>query len=316
MIRYETAQKVHNVGGLRVGGQPGENPPLLVANMFQKGDALVESRKQGRFKRPEAEERIRELERVSQRTGIPAMVAMVANTADEMQTYIDFFTSVTSLPFAIDIWKQKIRLAAARYVAESGLQDRVLYNSITPWDEDNASQVAELKELGIKHVVVQAFDVKDKTSDGRITSLKSLLPLLEKGRFESILVDTAAMNLPALSLSIKANHLIKNEFGLPVGFAPSNGSYMWRKTATDEDRNQFPAMDAGVHAVCAMLSDFLFYGPMSGTRRVFSAVAAASAMTAALAYQESGFLPADGHPLKNVFPDVLEQFQKEAGGSS
>jgi tetrahydromethanopterin S-methyltransferase subunit H len=75
----------------------------------------------------------------------------------------------------------------------------------------------------------------------------------------------------------------------------------------------FPAVDAGAHAACALLSDFLFYGPMSGTPRVFAAVAAASAMTAALAYEETGALPSGTHPLSRMFPDVLEQFRKEQG---
>ncbi len=311
MLRYQKEQQVCDIGGLRVGGQPGENPPLLVGNMFQKGDALLKSRKHGEFDRREAEVRIRELETVSQETGVPGMVALVANTADEIKGYIDFFTSVTDLPFAIDIWQLKTRLAAARYVTELGLQERVLYNSITPWDEDTASQVSELKELGIKHVVIQVFDTNDKTAAGRVSSLKELLPLVQEGGFASTLVDTAAMNLPAMSLSMKANHLIKSEFGLPVGFAPSNGSYMWRKSAEGESKKQFPAVDAGAHAVCGLLSDFLFYGPMSGTSRVFAAVSAASAMTAALAYEETGTLPSGSHPLSRMFPDVLEQFRKE-----
>jgi tetrahydromethanopterin S-methyltransferase subunit H len=311
MFRYPKEQRVFSIGSLRVGGQPGENPPLLLGNMFQKGDALLKSRKNGEFDRQEAEARIRVLEGVSQETGIPGMVALVANTVEEIKGYIDFFTSVTDLPFAIDIWQLKTRLAAARYVAELGIQERVLYNSITPWDEDVASQVSELKELGIRHVVIQVFDTNDKTAAGRVSSLKGLLPSALKGDFESILVDTAAMNLPALGLSMKANHLIKGEFGLPAGFAPSNGSYMWRKSAEDQSRKKFPAVDAGAHAVCALLSDFLFYGPMSGTSRVFAAVAAASAMTAALAYEETGALPTGEHPLSRMFPDVLEQFRKE-----
>ena len=311
MLRYKKEQQVCDIGGLRVGGQPGENPPLLVGNMFQKGDALLKSRKHGEFDRREAEVRIRELETVSQETGVPGIVALVANTADEIKGYIDFFTSVTDLPFAVDIWQQKTRLAAARYVAQLGIQERVLYNSITPWDEDTTTQVSELKELGIKHVVIQAFDTNDKTAAGRVTSLKELLPSVQEGGFESVLVDTAAMNLPAMSLSMKANHLIKTEFGLPVGFAPSNGSYMWRKSAEEASKKKFPAVDAGAHAACALVSDFLFYGPMSGTPRVFAAVAAASAMTAALAYEETGALPSGTHPLCQMFPDVLEQFRKE-----
>lgn len=312
-FRYELEQKVCNICGLKVGGQPGENPPLLIGSMFQKGDQLIESRKERKFDREGAKERIYEMECISRETGVPGMVAMVANHPDEMKTYVDFFVSVTDMPFAIDIWRQKTRLAATRYIAQLGLQDRLLYNSITPWDEDIESQVAELKELGVRHVVIQVFDVDDKGSNGRLKSLERMLPLVEKGDFQSILVDTAVMNLPTTSLSLVANHLIKKEFGLPVGFAPSNGTYMWRKSATEKDRGRFPAIDAGVHAITALASDFLFYGPMTGTSRVFPAVAVASTMMAALAYQESAFLPIGNHPLNLLFPDVVVQFQKEKG---
>ena len=313
MWRYDREQKIFDINGIKVGGQPGENPPLLVANMFQKGDTLLQSRKEHKFDRNGATERIRELERLIQETGIPGMVAMVANSADEMKTYIDFYTSVTDMPFAIDIWVQKTRLATARYVAELGLQERCLYNSITPWDEDIPSQVSEIRELGIKHVVLQVFDNDDKGSTGRLKSLDSLMPMLEKGDFASILVDTASMNLPAMGLSLKANHLIKQKYGLPCGFAPSNGSYMWRKAASEEQRPSFPALDAGTHAACAVLSDFLFYGPMSGTRRVFYAVAAATAMMATIHYEETGELPVGNNPLNLMFPDVVEQFRKKEG---
>lgn len=313
MFRYNLEQTVCNIGGIKVGGQPGENPPLLIGNMFQKGDIILESRKQGKFNKSEAEKRIREVERNIKETGIPGMIAMVANTEDEMKTYIDFYVSVTDMPFAIDIWMQKTRLAAARYIADLGIQQRVLYNSITPWDEDIESQISQIKEIGIKHVVIQAFDIEDKGPNGRIKSLKKMLPIVEKGNFDSIIVDTAAMNLPATAFSLVANHLIKQEFGLPAGFAPSNGTYMWRKVAAEADKGKFAAIDAGVHAISALASDFLFYGPTTGSNRVFPAVAAASSMMAALAYSESGILPGGEHPLCLLFPDVVKQFQKEEG---
>ena len=313
MLRYEAEQKVFQIGGIKVGGQPGENPPLLIGNMFQKGDTLLESRKERKFNRKEARARIREMERLSQETGLPGMVAMVANTPDEMKAYIDFFIGVTGMPFAIDIWMPKTRLVAARYVAELGLQDRLLYNSITPWDEDIERQVSELKELGIKHVVVQAFDMEDKGPNGRIKSLKWMLPLVEKGNFESILIDTAVMNLPFTAFSLIANRLVKQEFGLPVGCAPANGTYMWRKSAGEVGRSRFPAVDAAIEAITAMGSDFIFYGPMTGTSRVFSAVGAATALLATLSYTEGTPLPGGAHPLSRLFPDAMEQLLKEEG---
>ncbi len=311
MFKFDLEQKVFNIGGINVGGQLGENPPLLIGNMFQRGDPILDERREGKFDRKMAEERIHELELISKETGIPCMIAMVANSEEEIKTYIDFFISITEMPFAIDIWKRETRLAAARYISKLGLQDRALYNSITPWDDDIDAQVLELKDLGIKHVVLQVFDMEDKTHNGRVKSLNSLLPIVERGNFKSILVDTAAMNLPATVFSLIANYLIKKEFGLPVGLAPSNGTYMWRKRARDIDKNKFQAIDAGVHAISALFSDFLLFGPLSGMRRVFSAVAVACGMLGALAYQERNFLPEGSHPLNILFPDVVEQFRKE-----
>lgn len=311
MLKYDLEQKVGTIAGIKVGGQPGENAPLLIGNMFQKGDTLIESRKERKFNRKEAQERIHVMECLSQETGVPGMVAMVANTLDEIKTYVDFFIQVTEMPFAIDIWMQKTRVAAARHIAGLGLQERLLYNSITPWDEDIEGQVAELKELGVKHVVVQAFDLEDKGPDGRIKSLQRMLPLVEKGNFQSILIDTAVMSLPFTAFSLVANRLIKQKFGLPVGCAPSNGTYMWRKSLGVEDRSKFLAVDAAVEAITAMGSDFIFYGPMTGTSRIFPAVAAATSLLAILAYTGSTPLPISSHPLNLLFPEAVEQLLKE-----
>jgi tetrahydromethanopterin S-methyltransferase subunit H len=312
MFRLAKEQTVCNIGGSNVGGQPGENPPLLIGNMFQKGDRLIESRKERKFDKLRATERIREMERLSQETGVPGMVAMVANTANEMKAYVDFLVSVTDMPFAIDIWVQKTRLQAAQYVAELRLQDRVLYNSITPWDEDIPAQVTALKEMGIKHVVVQAFDAEDKMPSGRIKSLKEMLELVGKGGFESILVDTAVMNLPATAFSLLANRRIKEQFGLPVGCAPSNGTYMWKKSLELWGQPGFAAVDASVHAISALWSDFLLFGPMTGTGRVFPAVAATAALLSTLTYDEVGSLPSvENHPLNLLFPEMAEQLEHE-----
>ena len=45
MFRLTNPQKVCTIAGVEVGGQPGERPPLLIANMFQTGDKLFISRK-------------------------------------------------------------------------------------------------------------------------------------------------------------------------------------------------------------------------------------------------------------------------------
>ena len=64
MFVYPNEQKICSIGDIKIGGQPGENPPLLVANMFKKGDKLMESRKEAKFDHEAAEARIKELEEI------------------------------------------------------------------------------------------------------------------------------------------------------------------------------------------------------------------------------------------------------------
>lgn len=314
MFTFATEQKVFQIGEAKVGGQPGQNPPLLIGNMFQKGDKILESRKEGKFDRKAAVDYIREAESLSESTGVPVLIAMVANTPQEMRRYVDFFVETSDLPFGVDIWMAKTRIKATEYIAEQGLQDRFLYNSITPWDEDIPGQVKAIRDMGIKHVVVQAFDMDDKMPTGRVKSLTSMLEMVGDAGFDSILADTAVMNLPTTAFSLRANYLIKEKFGLPAGCASANGTYMWKKSREMWGPKGFAGLDASVNAMCTLLwSDFLFYGPMTGNGRVFPAVATAMAMLAILAYEEGRPLPTDPqHPLNLLFPDIVEQLAQES----
>jgi tetrahydromethanopterin S-methyltransferase subunit H len=152
MFKIATQQKIFNLSGIKIGGQPGENPPVLIASMFHNKDRILQDRK-GNFDRQRAKELIKKQEELSASTGIPSMVAMVANNAEEAQIYIDFYLETTGMPFGIDMWVAEKRAKATEYVAKLGVQDKFLYNSITPWDKDIKGQVNKLKDLGIKHVV-------------------------------------------------------------------------------------------------------------------------------------------------------------------
>jgi len=139
-----------------------------------------------------------------------------------------------------------------------------------------------------------------------------MLERVGREEFESILVDTAVLNLPATAFSLLANHRIEEQSGLPVGCAPSNGGYMWKQSLDLWGRPGFAAVDASVDAVSAPRSDFRFFGPMTGIGRVFPAVAGATALLSTLACAEVRSLPAVGnHSLYLLFPEVPEQLLQE-----
>lgn len=307
MFTFSTDQKIFTIDNIKIGGQPGENPPLLIASMFHNKDRILKDRK-GNFDRNKAKELIKKQEELSTATGIPSMVAMVANTAEEAQIYIDFYLETTNMPFGIDMWVAEKRAKATEYVAKLGAQDKFLYNSITPWDKDIKGQVHKLKDLGIKHVVVQAFDDTDQSPGGR---LKSLERLLEQGAdsFDTIVVDTSVMNLPATSFSLIANRIIKEKTGLPCGGAYSNGTHMWKESKEVWGLDGFRVMDAVAQGISSVLwSDYNFYGPIVTAPRIFPAVATAHILLSTLVYDETHAIPENSDlPIRKYFADFLEK---------
>jgi len=313
MFTFEKEQKIFDLSGIKIGGQPGENPPLMISSMFHNKDKIVQDRK-GNFDRTRAKEIIHQQEEMSRVTGIPGMVAMVANSPEEAKIYIDFFLETTDMPFGIDMWVAEQRAKATEYVAKLGVQSKFLYNSITPWDKDIKGQVQRLKDLGIRHVVIQAFDDQDQTPAGRVKSLESILGQ-GAGDFETVIVDTSVMNLPATSFSLAANRLIKEKHGLPCGGAYSNGTHMWKEIKPIWGLDGFKAMDAVVQGMSSALwSDFNFCGPAVTAPRVFPAVASAHMLLSTLVFDETGEIyENEALPIRKYFGDFIGKL-KTGGG--
>ncbi|MFN3534988.1 MAG: tetrahydromethanopterin S-methyltransferase, partial [Desulfatiglandales bacterium] len=231
MFRFSTVQKRAEIGGVKVGGQPGEYATVVISSIFQKGDKVFEGKRKEGFNERRAEELLRTQDRLSEETGVPGMADIVGNSGQEFKLFIDFVTSVSDMPFCIDAWVMKPKLEGAAYCAEKGLLDRMFYNSLTVWEQDIETEIREIYQIGVKHVLLVSFDPTDQMPGGRITGTQKLLDAIERvgAKFETIMVDTSVMNGPATALCGLANRLIKEKWGFPCGSAPSNGSYMWKQ---------------------------------------------------------------------------------------
>lgn len=313
MFKFEKEQKVCKIGEVKFGGQPGEYPTVICSSIFQTGDKVFTGKRKEGFDEKRAEELLKSQEKLTAETGIPGMADIVANTGKEFERFIDFVVSVTDMPFCIDAWVLKPKLAAAAYCAEKGLLDRMFYNSITVWEKDLETEIKEILQMGVKHVLLVAFDQEDQMPSGRITGTQRLLDAIEKAgaEFESIFVDTSVMNGPATAFCGIANRMIKEKWGFPTASAPSNGSYMWKQARELWGFKGWSAADAALEALAAfMYHDMIFSGPMAGASRIFPAVAIADAFTATSAFAETRKMPTDpNHPLYKLFPDFVEQLK-------
>lgn len=314
MFQIDKEQQVCNVGGVKFGGQPGEYPTVVCSSIFQKGDRVFQGKRKEGFDEKLAEKVLKEQEKISAESGVPGMADIVANTGKEFKTFIDFVVSVSDMPFCIDAWVMKPKLEAAAYCAEKGLLDRMFYNSLTVWEKDIESEVREMAQIGVKHVLLVAFDQDDQMPTGRITGTQKLLDAIEKAgaKFESLFVDTSVMNGPATAFCGIANRLIKEKWGFATASAPSNGSYMWQKAREMWGFRGWSAADAALEALSAfMYHDMIFSGPMAGATRIIPAVAMADAFLATAIFSETKKLPKDpDHPLFKLFPEFVDQLKK------
>jgi tetrahydromethanopterin S-methyltransferase subunit H len=313
MFSFDREQKVCEVGGVKFGGKPGEYPTVVCSSIFQKGDRVFEGKRKEGFDEKRARELLKTQDRLWEETGVPGMADVVANSGKEFERYIDFVTSVSDMPFCVDAWQMKPKLEGAAYCAEKGLLDRMFYNSLTVWEEDLETEIREIAQIGVKHVLLVAFDMADQMPTGRIAGTQKLLDAIEKvgAQFESIFVDTSVMNGPATAFCSLANRLIKQKWGLPTASAPSNGSYMWKQAREMWGFKGWSAIDAGLEALASFLyHDMIFSGPMTGAPRIFPSVAMADAFTATAVFGETKRLPQlETHPLNKLFPEFAGQLK-------
>ena len=314
MFRIGTEQKVCEVGGVKFGGQPGDYPCVCCSSIFQKGDKVFTGKRKEGFDEKRAEELLKTQESLTEQTGVPGMADIVANTGEEFKRFIDFVSSACKMPFCIDAWVMKPKLEGAAYCAEKGLLDRMFYNSLTVWEQDLETEIREISQMGVKHVLLVAFDQADQMPSGRITGTQKILDIIDKvgAKFESIFVDTSVMNGPATAFCGIANRMIKEKWGFPTASAPSNGSYMDLKRFKDMwGFKSWAATDAALESLSAFFyHDMIFSGPMAGATRIIPAVAEAEAFLAAAVFAETKQLPkCPTHPLYKLFPDFVEQLK-------
>lgn len=313
MFQFETEQQVCEVGGVKFGGQPGDYATVVCNSIFQKGDKIFPGKRKEGFDEKMAAELLQTQERLTEETGIPGMVDIVANTGREFKTFIDFVVENSNQPFCIDAWVMKPKLEAAAYCAEKGLMDRMFYNSITVWEQDLDTEIQKMKEFGVKNVLLVSFDQEDQMASGRVKGTEKLMDAIERNgaEFENVFVDTSVMNGPATALCGVANKMLKEKYGYVTGSAPSNGSYMWKDAREKWGFKGWSAADAALESLSAfMYHDIIFSGPMAGAQRIMPAIAMADAFLATAVYNETGRLPKeDTHPLYKLFPDFVENLK-------
>lgn len=270
MLKY-AQPKTFEIGGIKVGGNPGETKTLLIGSIFYKGHKIVEDEKKGLFNRELAEKLIKEQEELSDKTEIPGIVDVVGMSEEALKKYIEFVSSVTEKPFLIDSAMPDIKISALKFVKEIGLEKRVIYNSISP--ELKEKELIALKETGVESAIVLTYTMNILSSKARIEALQKIMPKLEVAGVIKPLVDTFVMDVPSLPAAVKAGVEIKKTYGFPCGSGAHNAIASWKglRNLLGKEAEKYAVIIANTLQIAFGL-DFALYGPIEDSKLVFPAV--------------------------------------------
>ncbi|MBI2311586.1 MAG: hypothetical protein HYU77_03685 [Betaproteobacteria bacterium] len=256
---FEAEQKAYNIGGVMVGGQPGEYPTVLCASIFYLGDRLILNEEQGEFDSEKAYRVLEAMRSACQQASVPLIIDMIGGSPAAMANYVEWIAP-TGLPFFIDGTTPPVRLAGARKACELGVQDRCLYNSIGP--ETKSSEIDAVRELKLKTCIVMAHNVKNPTFKGKFDIADELLEKAHQAGFTQFLLDTAVLDLVEPGPCSKAIWMLKNKYGYPAGLSPTHiVNDRWAKGRARYGNLGFTAAKCSLATSTMMMgADFFMYG--------------------------------------------------------
>jgi len=272
VFQYSKKQVTYDIGGIKVGGEVGENSTVMIGSIFYKGDKLVSDEKTGAFDKEKARELISKVEEMSERTGLSAMIDVVCTYPETARGYLEFVANVTRMPLLIDAVSEEAAVAGLEVAKELGIIDRTILNSINP--ETREKVFRKIREAGLKSALLLTYSTKAIiSSKERITLLETMIPKVEAVGIEKMLVDTVVIDIATLGLACKAIREVKERFGLPTGCGAHNAISSWKALKEKKDKTLTLTCSSVASSLpIAIGADFVLYGPISDAPIIFPAV--------------------------------------------
>lgn len=301
MFKFNTPQNIYEIGRLKIGGQPGELPTVLIGSIFWLGQKMVADANQGIFDAKQAEDIINKMETLSDITGVPFVLDIVGTTATAFEKYLDFVAKKTEAPFLLDAMSPRTRMQSAEIVKNTGLQDRCIYNSF--YKGVSKVEAQKVKECGITASIVLADNPKDNSLEGKFQVLEEALALAAEGGITKPLIDTAIPAFePEMGTAVRAIPKIKEKYGHPTGLGTGNvvTTMGWVK-AKFEKQFRLGTRTATNAIMQTMGANWLMFGPAEQSDYVFPAVAIVDAYVAS-AMGDLDIRPLhEQHPIYKIF---------------
>jgi len=294
MFDYSVKQKTYEIHGVKVGGEPGQHPTVMIGSMFYNKDKNVSNHAEGVFNKLKAEGHIRKAEMMTVKTGLPVMIDLVSENAVAAGKYIDFILEKTEMPIVLDVVAEAEQVKALQYANEIGVIDRIVLNSLNPHTKDQLYEA--IKETKLRSSILLTHSTRYVLSSNKAPLLDELVPKAKAAGIENILVDTAVLDIPTLGITAKAIDRIKDKYGYPCGCGAHNALSSWKRLNEKYTKSAQTIVRGLTNALPTTIgADFVLFGPLKNAESFFPGVAMVDAAYSQL-MMEKKVRPDKSHP--------------------
>ncbi|MHA1798073.1 MAG: hypothetical protein ACTSVY_06450 [Candidatus Helarchaeota archaeon] len=300
MLRFKAKQITYKVGRFNIGGDPISTPTALFGSIFysnQKG--IFKNEKKGEINKDFIEKLIKNQEAIADKCGLIPGIDLILSNNLNMKQNLDFIFDLTDIPIMLDIPTIDLKIEAIQYINEQNLQNRVIYNSLTPESKEN--EILELEENKISNLILLALETQKWTTNARIDVINDLinkLNSLTSTKF-NIFIDTCVIDFTSLGLAMSSMKFLKDKYGHPIGACPHNAVETWRNLIEKFGKIKKYASLVASTIILGSGADFILYGPIEFSNLIFPNVAFIKAAHSQLLFDEGKFAPS-GHPVYKI----------------
>ena len=274
MFVFKKEQQVVECGGISIGGNPGENPTVLVGGMFFAGQPIVQDTKEGKFDPAMTSEWLSVADSMVEKTGHPLIIQVYGRSPTAMEKHLSFVADNFTGPIMFESTNMAARMRGIEICEEIGLADRFIYNSINL--STTEEELQKLKESPLKTAVVLGWSPRATSLPQRMDTINQAIDSAKKIGIEKMLIDPATMPVGAgFGLDYRTLLAIKSELGLPTCIGSHNAPSAWKFLKQEEFNDEQAHLSAIVSSTIAaqvLAADCIMYGSMVRTREVFIAV--------------------------------------------
>lgn len=262
------------IAGLKIGGQPGENPPALIGTIFYDRHKIISG---DGFDKKKALSLINLQIEKSAETKIPSIINVFGSSEESVKDRMDFVLDNCDVPVMIDSPAYTVRAAAIKHASEIGAAKRIIYNSLNL--SVNKEEIGILTDSDVENAIVLAYNPTDSSLEGKLRFLESegafgkgMLDIAKDAGVKNIMIDTAVTPLyHGAGIAMKGIIACKAKFGYPTGCATHNAAASWQWLAKRPSRS---VVDLSSNIIPIILgADFIFFGPIEYADRVFDVAA-------------------------------------------